>query len=263
MDRIIVFKNTDGSCGIIFPTPEEVFRPEVEAAEAKKRTAENFAHVDEELKRAQATVNRRTKALADFDELPVPEDEEGLAAHTEERKSLVAALDDAQQHVAEVSFEHSKVANEKQFADALPEKMSEADITARLELIAENDVPVGLQWRITTSDKLPTDRMHRHAWTDDFDTETVDIDEVKKGNMLNAVPDEVSAFNAKLALLDAGLWVALRGALGLDQRFLLHLDELEIWRRDSEFVQGVAQTLNLTDEQVDALFVNAGKMKPA
>ena len=45
-----------------------------------------------------------------------------------------------------------------------------------MEELAKKDVPSGLDWRIVDVDKLPTDRIFRDAWTDDFDTETVDVD---------------------------------------------------------------------------------------
>lgn len=48
-----------------------------------------------------------------------------------------------------------------------------------IEEIAEKDVPKGLDYRITTTDALPTDRYFRNAWTDDNLTDTVDVDLTK------------------------------------------------------------------------------------
>ena len=48
-----------------------------------------------------------------------------------------------------------------------------------IEEIAEKDVPTGLENRIIEITSLPTDRTFRNAWTDDNDTDTIDIDMVK------------------------------------------------------------------------------------
>lgn len=45
-----------------------------------------------------------------------------------------------------------------------------------IERVANKDVPQGLEWRIIDADKIPADRTFRNAWTDDLNTETVDID---------------------------------------------------------------------------------------
>jgi hypothetical protein len=45
-----------------------------------------------------------------------------------------------------------------------------------IEEIAEKDVPKGCEYRIATIDKLPKDRYFRNAWTDDLNTNTVDVD---------------------------------------------------------------------------------------
>jgi len=45
-----------------------------------------------------------------------------------------------------------------------------------LQFIINKDVPEGAAYRITTIDKLPSDKSFRNAWTDNFDTETVDVD---------------------------------------------------------------------------------------
>lgn len=51
-----------------------------------------------------------------------------------------------------------------------------------IEDIAKKDVPNGLSYRIIDVKQLPQDRVFRNAWTDEFDTETVDvhIDKAKK-----------------------------------------------------------------------------------
>lgn len=41
---------------------------------------------------------------------------------------------------------------------------------------AKKDVPEGLDYRIIGADKIPEDRTFRDAWTDDNDTETIDVD---------------------------------------------------------------------------------------
>jgi hypothetical protein len=48
-----------------------------------------------------------------------------------------------------------------------------------LQYIISKDVPVGKEHRIVDAAKLPSDRTFRDAWTDDFDTDTVDVDITK------------------------------------------------------------------------------------
>lgn len=45
-----------------------------------------------------------------------------------------------------------------------------------LDFIINKDVPKNKEFRIVDLDKLPSDRCFRNAWTDDFDTNTVDVD---------------------------------------------------------------------------------------
>lgn len=48
--------------------------------------------------------------------------------------------------------------------------------TRTLEELAEKDVPKGCSWRIIEEEQLPFSRQWRNAWTDEFETETVDVD---------------------------------------------------------------------------------------
>lgn len=45
-----------------------------------------------------------------------------------------------------------------------------------LEELAEKDVPEGKEWRIVNESDIPLDRTFRNAWTDDNETETIDVD---------------------------------------------------------------------------------------
>lgn len=49
-------------------------------------------------------------------------------------------------------------------------------LTNTIEQIAQKDVPVGLSYRIASTDALPNNRDFRNAWTDDNPTHTVDVD---------------------------------------------------------------------------------------
>lgn len=44
-----------------------------------------------------------------------------------------------------------------------------------LDEIAARAIPIGVRYRIIDKDQLPQDRYFRNAWTDEYDTETVDI----------------------------------------------------------------------------------------
>jgi hypothetical protein len=55
---------------------------------------------------------------------------------------------------------------------AVPDNLEDLVISA----IALQAVPEGREYRITTVDNLPSDDTFREAWTDDNDTDTVDVD---------------------------------------------------------------------------------------
>jgi len=57
-----------------------------------------------------------------------------------------------------------------------------------IDEIARKDVPNGLSYRIIDAGQLPADRVFRNAWTDEYNTETVDVHldkakEIKKDKM--------------------------------------------------------------------------------
>lgn len=59
--------------------------------------------------------------------------------------------------------------------DRLPANATDDDV---LQYIFDKDVK-GMSARITDKENIPSDRYFRNAWTDDNDTDTVDIDIVK------------------------------------------------------------------------------------
>lgn len=149
MDKVIVYKNDDGSCAIIYPAPE-MFDP-----------------------------TSRTRELL---------------------KSQ------------EIEFENDQ---------------------AVLDFIINKDVPAGKEHRITTPDKIPTDRTYRNAWTDDNPTDTVDVDMTKAKEIhMNHLR---SIRNKKLAELD----VAARKASG-NPTELANIDTLAQTLRD------IPQTFDLS-----------------
>jgi hypothetical protein len=77
-----------------------------------------------------------------------------------------------------------------------------------------------------------------------------------------AVPVLVSRFQAKTALLQAGLLAAVEAAMAQASPVaqLAWADAVE-FRRDSPTVAGMAATLNLTGAQLDALFMAAAQIE--
>ena len=69
-----------------------------------------------------------------------------------------------------------------------------------IEEIAEKDVPDGLEYRLAPLESLPKERYYRDAWTDDLETETVDVD-IEKARVIHSGKIR-EARNAKLAELD-------------------------------------------------------------
>lgn len=77
----------------------------------------------------------------------------------------------------------------------------------------------------------------------------------------NPVPREVEGYQAKLALLEAGL-------LGMVDQYITSSSDEELkirWRygsklrRDSSYISAAAVALGLTDEQLDELFIRAAQ----
>lgn len=76
------------------------------------------------------------------------------------------------------------------------------------------------------------------------------------------IPQVVSRFQAKAALLNAGLLPAVVAAMAQASPVaqLAWADAVE-FRRDSPTVAGMAATLNLTGAQLDALFIAAAQIE--
>lgn len=75
-----------------------------------------------------------------------------------------------------------------------------------------------------------------------------------------AVPREVTAYQARIALLDAGLLgdvEALMGSLEVTPAAKIAWEYATVWLRDSVFIAELAPALGLTSEQIDALFIAA------
>ena len=76
-----------------------------------------------------------------------------------------------------------------------------------------------------------------------------------------SIPQSVSRFQARAALMDAGVLADVELAVGemgpLEQ---LAWAEATEWRRDSPTIAAVADALELTSEQVDQLFISASKI---
>lgn len=66
------------------------------------------------------------------------------------------------------------------------------------EIVAQKDVPAGLNWRIVDVSDMPHSRNYRAAWTDENPTETVDVDlekakAVQKELMVQKAKERVSS----------------------------------------------------------------------
>lgn len=110
--QIIVFKNLNGSCGVIHPSPKAVKL--------------NIIKINQDA---------------------IEEHEEQL-----EDGQLVK-----KQRVVQIEVEQKVL------------------VPMTIEEIAAKDVPEGCPWRIVDIGRLPQNREFRDAWTDDLDTDTVDI----------------------------------------------------------------------------------------
>ena len=84
---------------------------------------------------------------------------------------------------------------------------------------------------------------------------------------VSVVPQSVSRAQGKLALIGAGLWPAaiafVDGITDPAQKAYAEvaLHDTQEWRRDSPFLASAAAALDLSDEQLDALFITAGGLQ--
>lgn len=75
------------------------------------------------------------------------------------------------------------------------------------------------------------------------------------------VPVVISRFQARAALMDAGLLADVELALAdADPIAQLAWAEATEWRRDSPTIAALAEAIGLTDVQVDALFLSAAEI---
>lgn len=81
------------------------------------------------------------------------------------------------------------------------------------------------------------------------------------------VPQQVTRAQGKASLITAGLWddvvSYVEGISDPTERQLAEvaLNDTTHWRRDSPFLNAAAQALNLTSEQLDALFQQAAEIE--
>ena len=83
----------------------------------------------------------------------------------------------------------------------------------------------------------------------------------------SGVPQSVSRAQGKLALIGAGLWPAalafVDGITDPAQKAYAEvaLNDTQEWRRDSPFLASAAAALDLSEEQLDTLFITAGGLQ--
>ena len=84
---------------------------------------------------------------------------------------------------------------------------------------------------------------------------------------VQVVPQSVSRVQGKLALIGAGLWPAaiafVEGITDPAQKAYAEvaLHDTQEWRRDSPFLASAAAALDLSEEQLDTLFITAGGLQ--
>lgn len=78
------------------------------------------------------------------------------------------------------------------------------------------------------------------------------------------VPREVTAYQARIALLDAGLLDdvdALMASLEVAPAAKIAWEYATVWLRDSVFIAELAPALSLSGAQIDALFISAAQVE--
>lgn len=88
---------------------------------------------------------------------------------------------------------------------------------------------------------------------------------IRLGNIKNVVPYAVTMRQARLALLQAGKLQAVNNAIAVMQGSQGDAARIE-WdysnevRRDQPLTLALAQAIGMTEEEMDALFINAAKL---
>lgn len=73
------------------------------------------------------------------------------------------------------------------------------------------------------------------------------------------VPHSVSAYQAQMAMLDAGILADVEIAVRASgvQSDIIAWERASVWERESPTIAAIASALGMTDEQLDALFIQA------
>ena len=122
-----------------------------------------------------------------------------------------------------------------------------------IEAVAAKDVPEGKPWRIVDDSELPP-REARDRW------QWAETGPLTVGPEVVAVPEKVSRFQARAALLQAGLLAQAEAAVAqAGPLALLAWQDAQEFHRNSPTINGLAPALGLTAEQIDALFIVAAQ----
>lgn len=121
--------------------------------------------------------------------------------------------------------------------------------------IAAKDVPTGKPWRIIDESELPArETRDRWLWTE---SGPLDV-----GPEIPVIPDSVSRFQARAALLQAGLLAQAEAAVAQSGPLaLLAWQDAQEFRRNSPTINSLASAIGLTPEQIDALFIAAAQIE--
>ena len=76
------------------------------------------------------------------------------------------------------------------------------------------------------------------------------------------IPTQVTAYQAKMALLNANLYAQSNSAVynSNNQSIIIAWEYASVFERDSPFIQSIQPTLNLSNNQIDDLFISASKI---
>jgi hypothetical protein len=130
----------------------------------------------------------------------------------------------------------------------------------------KNEIP-GL-FLVTLADRPDTaiNRINDFTINEDhvqvWDSTPLTANEISSRNKA-MVPRSVSAYQAKVALLDAGLYDAINTYMTTTAtiRDQLAWAQSATFERDAQTIANLKSALNLTDDKLDALFIAASKIK--
>ena len=117
-----------------------------------------------------------------------------------------------------------------------------------------------MAYTICEWDSVTSTQIDRKATTE----EAAEFDAAKAASLLPVVPQTLTSFQAKAALANAGLYIAVNTYMTTTASLIDQIAWIEatIFERSSPTIARLAVLLNLSSAQIDALFIAGDLLTP-